>query len=83
MDRIIDWSFKPATGNNVPIYSIINKPAINAIRESNGKTCVLNFASAIFPGGGAFLGLDSQEESLCYSSNLYNELKLPVLRKYY
>ncbi|MCR4960257.1 MAG: TIGR02452 family protein [Lachnospiraceae bacterium] len=38
------------------------------------KVCVLNFASAINPGGGVTLGALSQEECLCRCSTLYFNL---------
>jgi uncharacterized protein (TIGR02452 family) len=40
----------------------------------DGKITVLNFASAKKAGGGFLNGAMAQEESLCYSSNLYTSL---------
>jgi uncharacterized protein (TIGR02452 family) len=39
--------------------------------NKNLKTCVLNFANAYNPGGGAIRGARAQEESLCRASTLY------------
>ena len=48
------------------------------------KTAVLNFASALNPGGGVTLGALAQEECLCRSSNLYYCLKQQkLMRDYY
>lgn len=43
------------------------------------KTAVLNFASAVSPGGGVAGGSFAQEESLCRSSTLYPCLKTEYL----
>ncbi len=48
------------------------------------KTAVLNFASAVNPGGGVTIGAMAQEECLCRSSNLYACLKQNrLMRDYY
>lgn len=48
------------------------------------KICVLNFASAVQPGGGVLGGSSAQEESLCRCSTLYPSLDQPWLwQKYY
>ena len=36
-----------------------------------GKVAILNFASPVQAGGGVVIGADTQEESLCRSTNLY------------
>ena len=46
-----------------------------------GKVIALNFANAMFPGGGYVLGGNAQEESLCRASLLYYTIK--TQKKYY
>ena len=45
------------------------------------KVAVLNFASAVSPGGGVIKGSNAQEESLCRISTLYPCLIVPALRE--
>ena len=67
--------------------SVVEDTTFHAARKlvQNGKkTAVLNFASAVNPGGGVTIGAMAQEECLCRSSNLYFCLKQPALmRDYY
>lgn len=47
------------------------KRTLEAASHYKGKTAVLNFASAKYPGGGVEGGSNAQEESLCRISTLY------------
>lgn len=44
---------------------------IRSPRYAGEKVCVLNFASAVNPGGGVVRGASAQEECLCRCSTLY------------
>jgi len=47
------------------------------------KIGVLNFASAMRPGGGFISGASAQEESIARSSNLYSSLMTPQAQRFY
>lgn len=49
--------------------------------HSEKKVIALNFANAMYPGGGYALGGDAQEESLCRASLLYYTIKMQ--KQYY
>ncbi|MBE6817558.1 MAG: TIGR02452 family protein [Ruminococcaceae bacterium] len=67
--------------------SVVEDTSFHAARDlvhSGKKTVVLNFASAVNPGGGVTIGAMAQEECLCRSSNLYPCLKQRhLMRDYY
>ncbi len=48
--------------------------AARAYTGSSKRVCVLNFASAVSPGGGVVTGCTAQEESICRISSLYPAL---------
>ena len=45
------------------------------------RTCVLNFANAVHPGGGVFHGAAAQEESLCRTSTLFDSIGSNEMRR--
>lgn len=54
----------------------VKTDTISAIlAHGKGKTIALNFANAMFPGGGYVLGGNAQEEALCRASMLYYTIR--------
>lgn len=45
--------------------------------EAGDRVCILNFASAVSPGGGVVKGAQAQEECICRQSTLYFALSDP------
>ncbi len=54
----------------------VRMDTISCVLEQSGSRCVaLNFANAMFPGGGYLLGGNAQEEALCRASLLYHTIR--------
>lgn len=70
----------PKSSGRIPVCEVMPLDVVSAIfsteidKVSQGKVCVLNFASFKEPGGMFLEGSTAQEESLCHSSFLYNVL---------
>ena len=77
----------PQCAGYTPTVTVSGKRSLEAAVEyakQGMKTCVLNFASAVNPGGGVRSGSSAQEESLCRCSTLYPTLNQRFLwEKYY
>lgn len=61
---------------------LICTDTISAIlMHGTGRTIALNFANAMFPGGGYILGGNAQEEALCRASMLFYTIR--TAKQYY
>lgn len=92
---IKEWasSTKPNPTHSSPTHiSILQITTLDAARllynaykstSEEGKTGILNFASATKPGGGFMNGAEAQEESIARSSTLYPALKTNEAQQFY
>ena len=78
-DSLIPWKERFAEPAKVVISHRSTLDAARRYRE--GKTAVLNFASATNPGGGVLKGSNAQEECICRCSTLYNCLNTAEMMK--
>ena len=87
-------STKPNPTRSSPTHiSILHITTLDAARlldnvyktnpSEDGKTGILNFASATKPGGGFKNGTEAQEESITRSSTLYTSLKTGEAQQFY
>lgn len=74
---VTELSGTPVSGKQVQVSDcIIKTDTISAIlAHGKGKTIALNFANAMFPGGGYVLGGNAQEEALCRASLLFYTIR--------
>jgi len=79
--RITTHGFKNKSGSIV----IASLSSVEALQREKGslQKCVLNFADPYVPGGGYLVGLNTQEESLCYCSNLHRQLAQKECKNFY
>ena len=81
-DSLIPWKERFTEPAKIVVST---RSTLNAARRyRQGKTAVLNFASATNPGGGVLKGSNAQEECICRCSTLYNCLNTKeMLQKFY
>ena len=63
------WEFQ------ISEYLICTDTISAILKYGRGKTIALNFANAMYAGGGYILGGNAQEEALCRASMLYYTIK--------
>ena len=78
-DTLIPWKERFTEPAKVIVSRRSTLDAARRYRE--GKTAVLNFASATNPGGGVLKGSSAQEECICRCSTLYNCLNTEEMMK--
>ena len=77
--NLINVAPMPKVTDTSPEIMLTDVDTISACRDikdkdKDAKICVLNFASYKHPGGGFMSDMMAQEESLCYCTNLYENL---------
>lgn len=83
----IGESWKKASDQRFCRVQVVNMDCFEAAHTfSKGferKTLVMNFANAIYCGGGFLEGADAQEEALCRASSLYASISSEDAKKMY
>ena len=79
-ETVLDLPDLPETERTVPFSVSENTVRENTIQAvlnctGSGRVIALNFANAMYPGGGYALGGNAQEESLCRASLLYYTIR--------
>lgn len=71
----IEKKAMPISKVNIEVINMNTVDAVLKFGYGKSNVGVLNFASALHPGGGFITGAMAQEEALCHASTLYNQLK--------
>ena len=79
-ETVFDLPELPEIVRSVPFRVSENTVRENTIKSvlncaGEGKVIALNFANAMYPGGGYIVGGNAQEESLCRASLLYYTIR--------
>lgn len=74
-----DYPAAAPAGRNAEMIVSTKRSFEAASAYADRQVCVLNFASAMSPGGGVVRGTNAQEESLCRCSTLYPCLNTPEM----